>query len=109
MSRIPFSVRRGSEVSEEDYWVKQLVTMSYGIVAINFSTHFLLWLYTPNTSPSIHFTASLLERIQPTFWMLLANVLVAVLVKSTRLSLLVKEYLAIMLLIFLLCVFVSTV
>lgn len=99
MSRIPFSVRRGSEVSE-DYWVKQLVTMSYGIVAINFSTHFLLWLYTPNTSPSIHFTASLLERIQPTFWMLLANVLVAVLVKSTRLSLLVKEYLAIMLLIF---------
>ncbi|MGO4940322.1 GGDEF domain-containing protein [Fundicoccus sp. Sow4_D5] len=99
MSRIPFSVRRESEASE-DYWVKQLVAVSYWIVAINFMAHIALWFYASSVSESVHFDVSFVERILLTFWMLTANFSVNWLVNSWRLPLLVKEYLAIILLIF---------
>lgn len=91
MSRIPFSNHHDFEANET-YWVKQLVTISYWLVAINFLTHGLMWVY------ALH--PSLLESFQSTFWMLIGNFIVDRLVNLDRLPLLVKEYLSITLLIF---------
>lgn len=99
MSRIPFLIRRESEANEE-YWVKQLVIVSYWIVAINFLTQTLLWSYALNESASVYSNPSLFERFQATFWMLIGNFIVDRLVNLDRFPLLVKEYLSIILLIF---------
>lgn len=94
MSRIPFLIRRESEANEE-YWVKQLVIVSYWIVAINFLTQTLLWSYALNGSASVYSNPSLFQRFQTTFWMLIGNFIVDRLVNLDRLPLVVKEYLSI--------------
>lgn len=98
MSRIPFSNHHDFEANET-YWVKQLITVAYWIVAINVLTQALLWSYALNGNASVHYNSSLLERFQPTFWMLIGNFIVDRLVNLERLSLVMKEYLTILLLI----------